>query len=137
MRFLFAGPARTGLLHADPHPGNFRIMPDGRLGVVDYGAVARLPDGRAARGGPLLRAAVDGDYEAVTDGLRDDGFLRPGAGLDADTIERYVGPFVEPASAEVFTFSREWMRAQMARVSAPPPRASARRCGSTSRASTC
>ena len=32
VRFLFAGPARTGLLHADPHPGNYRIMPDGRLG---------------------------------------------------------------------------------------------------------
>src|SRR5680860_678197 len=32
VRFLFDGPARTGMLHADPHPGNFRIMPDGRLG---------------------------------------------------------------------------------------------------------
>ena len=32
-RFLFSGPARTGLLHADPHPGNFRLLagdaPDG------------------------------------------------------------------------------------------------------------
>ena len=54
MRFLFAGPARTGMLHADPHPGNFRVLPaddgsPGRLGVLDYGAVARLPDGGAAR----------------------------------------------------------------------------------------
>ncbi len=28
-RFLFSGPARTGLLHADPHPGNFRLLPGG------------------------------------------------------------------------------------------------------------
>ena len=39
---------RTGLLHADPHPGNFRTLPGptapGRLGVLDYGAVARLPE---------------------------------------------------------------------------------------------
>ena len=28
VRFLFAGPARTGMLHADPHPGNFRVIPD-------------------------------------------------------------------------------------------------------------
>ena len=54
MRFLFAGPARTGMLHADPHPGNFRILPDRRRlapagsGVLDYGAVARLPERRAA-----------------------------------------------------------------------------------------
>ena len=43
----FDGPARTGMLHADPHPGNFRILPTddgepGRLGVLDFGAVARL-----------------------------------------------------------------------------------------------
>src|SRR3546814_17828064 len=44
-RFLVAGPTRTGLLHADPHPGNFRILADGRLGLVDYGAMARLPCG--------------------------------------------------------------------------------------------
>src|SRR5262249_33672647 len=40
VRFLFSGPKRAGLLHADPHPGNFRLLPDSRLGVVDYGAVA-------------------------------------------------------------------------------------------------
>ena len=45
VRFLFSGPERAGLLHADPHPGNYRITPDGRLGVLDYGAVARLPEG--------------------------------------------------------------------------------------------
>ena len=121
VRFLFAGPSRTGLLHADPHPGNYRIMSDGRLGVVDYGAVARLPDGVPPEVGRILRAAVEGDFEAVTAGLQEVGFLRPGAGLDAAMIERYVGPFVEPASAENFTFSRDWMRAQMARVGAPTP----------------
>src|ERR1035438_8064318 len=26
VRFLFSGPARVGLLHADPHPGNFRML---------------------------------------------------------------------------------------------------------------
>ena len=45
VRFLFAGPSVVGLLHADPHPGNFKLMKDGRLGVVDFGLVARLPDG--------------------------------------------------------------------------------------------
>ena len=32
LRFLLSGPARARLLHADPHPGNFRALPDGRLG---------------------------------------------------------------------------------------------------------
>lgn len=119
VKFLFAGPARTGMLHADPHPGNFRIMPDGRLGVVDYGAVARLPGGLPVEVGSVLRDAVDGDYDAVRDQLRELGFLRGSVDLTAEEIERYIGPFVEPASAETFTFSRDWMRRQMARISAP------------------
>ena len=45
IRFLLSGPARAGLLHADPHPGNFRLLDDGRLGVLDFGAVDRLPGG--------------------------------------------------------------------------------------------
>lgn len=119
VRFLFAGPERAGMLHADPHPGNFRIMPDGRLGVVDFGAVARLPQGLPESMGRLLRHAVDDDYDAVLDGLRDEGFLKARSDLDADTIARYIGPFVEPARVERFTFSREWIRAQTLRVSAP------------------
>lgn len=119
VRFLFAGPERAGMLHADPHPGNFRIMPDGRLGVVDFGAVARLPDGLPESMGRLLRLVVDGDFEAVIDGLHDEGFLKRGVELDAETIARYLGPFAEPARVERFTFSRDWMREQMQRVSAP------------------
>src|SRR6266704_5830227 len=55
VRFLFSGPARVGLLHADPHPGNFRLLADGRLGVLDFGAVDRLPDGFPPFFGKLLR----------------------------------------------------------------------------------
>ena len=29
---------RQGLIHADPHPGNYIVLPDGRLGVLDFGA---------------------------------------------------------------------------------------------------
>lgn len=31
-----------GTVHADPHPGNFTVMPDGRLGVLDFGSVKRF-----------------------------------------------------------------------------------------------
>ena len=35
----------TGFLHADPHPGNFLIQPDGRLCIMDYGMMTEiLPD---------------------------------------------------------------------------------------------
>lgn len=121
VRFLFAGPSKAGLLHADPHPGNFRVLPDGRLGVVDYGAVARLPDGLPAAIGPLLRSAADGDYDAVVAGLRDEGFLKPGTQVDPEVLKRYLAPLVEPVVNETFTFDREWLRRQSQRIAAPGP----------------
>ncbi len=119
VRFLFSGPERVGLLHADPHPGNFRILADGRLGVVDFGAVARLADGLPALMGELLREAVAGDYDAVLAGLRAHGFVKASINLDVDDLRTYLGPFVEPAATERFQFSRAWMRDQFTRISDP------------------
>jgi predicted unusual protein kinase regulating ubiquinone biosynthesis (AarF/ABC1/UbiB family) len=31
-------------VHADPHPGNFLLQPDGRVGVIDFGCVKEIPD---------------------------------------------------------------------------------------------
>src|ERR1700709_229006 len=31
-------------VHADPHPGNFMITPEGKLGVIDFGCIKELPD---------------------------------------------------------------------------------------------
>ncbi|HKE71292.1 MAG TPA: AarF/ABC1/UbiB kinase family protein [Nocardioidaceae bacterium] len=120
VRFLFDGPRRTGLLHADPHPGNFRLLADGRLGVVDYGSVARLPEKTLPPPiGRLLRRAVEDDYDAVVEGLRDEGFIKPGIDIPVQVLRDYLAPFVEPARQERFQFSREWMRRQAARMNDP------------------
>ncbi|MBD1366913.1 AarF/ABC1/UbiB kinase family protein [Mucilaginibacter sp. ZT4R22] len=31
-------------VHADPHPGNFMITPDGKLGVIDFGCIKVMPE---------------------------------------------------------------------------------------------
>jgi hypothetical protein len=110
VRFLFSGPARAGLLHADPHPGNYRVLPDGRLGVLDFGACARLPDGLPPQMGVLLSTALRGDAETVVAGLRAEGFLKPQITVDPQALLDYLAPFVEPASVDRFRFSRDWMR---------------------------
>lgn len=115
-RFLLSAPARAGLLHADPHPGNFRITPDGRLCVLDFGAVAHLPDGLPTAIGSLLHIALDGDAQTVIDGLRDEGFIRPHIDVDADQLLGYLEPFVEPARYEEFQFTRAWLRGQFNRI---------------------
>ena len=120
VRFLFSGPARAGLLHADPHPGNYRLLTDGRLGVVDYGAVARLPGGGLPLViGTLMGHAVRDEYDDVLAGLRANGFIKPSVRVDPEQIRDYLGPFLEPAATETFQFSREWMRGQFARINDP------------------
>ena len=125
VRFLFEGPARAAMLHADPHPGNFRVLPTedgslGGIGVVDFGAVARLPEKSLPRSiGSLIRIAAYDDYEDVVAGLRAEGFIKPNITVDADELRDYLGPFIEPARRETFTFSRAWMREQFQRVGDP------------------
>ena len=117
VRFLFAGPSIVGLLHADPHPGNFKIMSDGRLGVVDFGLVARLPDGLPRAMGRILRIAMNGDARQVAEGLREEGFVA--SDIDAEDLLDYLSPFVEPAKVPEFEFNRDWMRKQFLRVRDP------------------
>ncbi|AJT64527.1 hypothetical protein T261_2856 [Streptomyces lydicus] len=127
-RFLFSGPARTGLLHADPHPGNFRLLPgddpDGpagqwRLGVLDFGTVDRLPEGLPPTIGTSLRMTLDGEADAVYQLLCEEGFVKETIELDPDAVLDYLLPIIEPAQAEEFTFTRDWMRRQATRVGDP------------------
>ncbi|MFF7727195.1 ABC1 kinase family protein [Streptomyces sp. NPDC008001] len=127
-RFLFSGAARTGLLHADPHPGNFRLLtgddPDGppekwRLGVLDFGTVDRLPQGLPPEIGTALRLTLDGEAEAVHELLREEGFVKPEIELDPGAVLDYLLPIIEPAQAAEFTFTRGWMRAQATRIADP------------------
>jgi predicted unusual protein kinase regulating ubiquinone biosynthesis (AarF/ABC1/UbiB family) len=117
--FHFSAPTRASLLHADPHPGNFRILADGRLGVLDFGAVARLPDGHPEPVGRLTRLALDGDAQGVLDGLRAEGFVKPGVDVDAEEVLSYVKPVLEPIAVEEFRFNRAWLRAEAARIANP------------------
>ncbi|MFI1989676.1 ABC1 kinase family protein [Actinoplanes sp. NPDC020271] len=115
----FSAPARAGLLHADPHPGNFRILPDGRLGVIDFGAVARLPEGHPEPIGRLVRLALDGDAEGVADGLRDEGFIRRDEKIDAKAVLSFLRPMIEPVAVERFRFTRSWLRGEATRIANP------------------
>ncbi len=119
-RFLFSGPARAGLLHADPHPGNFRMLADGRLGVLDFGAVDRLPDGLPPFIGKLLRIMHgDGDIREAEDELREQGFVREGIQVDLDALYAFLAPLAEPSRVDTFKFSREWLRGEAQRVADP------------------
>jgi predicted unusual protein kinase regulating ubiquinone biosynthesis (AarF/ABC1/UbiB family) len=114
--FHFSAPSRSGLLHADPHPGNFMLGADGRLRVIDFGAVARLPDGLPRTLGLMTRLALDRRSDDLLELLRTERFVRPGTELHAEDVLNYLGPFVEPLREERFKFTRKWLQKQAERV---------------------
>ncbi|MBV9140032.1 MAG: AarF/ABC1/UbiB kinase family protein [Pseudonocardiales bacterium] len=114
--FHSSSPTRTGLLHADPHPGNFLRLNDGRLGVLDFGAAAKLPGGAPRTLGVAIRLAVEERSEELLELLRSAGFVRPGMPLRAEDVLAYLGPFADPLRTETFHFTRAWMQAQAERV---------------------
>ncbi len=109
-RFHFSSPEIVGLLHADPHPGNFMITPEGKLAVIDYGACAPLPGGFPELLGRILALAVAEEYGQLTELLHANGWVLPGRTLTEQEIEEYLRPFTDPIRSESFHFTRRWMQ---------------------------
>ena len=88
--FLLRGPAPARISCTPTrHPGNFRITDDGRLGVLDFGAVNRLPHGLPTSLGRVLTEALAGDAVALEAVLRDEGFIRKGVDIDPEALLAY------------------------------------------------
>jgi predicted unusual protein kinase regulating ubiquinone biosynthesis (AarF/ABC1/UbiB family) len=86
------------------------MLADGRLGVLDFGAVNELPDGLPVEMGQLLTMALAGDSEGALEGLRQHGFVRANVDIDADVLLSFLEPFIGPLRTETFTFTRAWLR---------------------------
>jgi ubiquinone biosynthesis protein len=81
-----------GVFHADPHPGNVLLCPDGTLVLLDFGSVGRLDPHLRAALQRLLLALDRGDPGALCDALLD-LVVRP-ADLDEQRLERALGSFM-------------------------------------------
>ena len=116
---MLGAPRRTGLLHSDPHPGNFRLLADGRLGVLDFGSSLELPNGLPETFGHLISALRSDDVDKVTRALRDAGLVRPDQHIETAKLMDYLAPFSEPARHEVFHYTRDWLRSEFGKVNDP------------------
>ena len=64
---------RHGVFHADPHPANIFVLPDGRLGLVDFGQIGSLSEGDMRRLTRLLVDCVNENVDALPRRLYDLG----------------------------------------------------------------
>jgi predicted unusual protein kinase regulating ubiquinone biosynthesis (AarF/ABC1/UbiB family) len=116
---IYAPAACTGWMHADLHPGNFLLLPGGRLGMLDFGAVAATPGGIPGPFGQLAAAVLAGDEAAVVSLARQVGALAPDAEVDPQLILELLHPIAATGAADSFTYSRPWLRGLMAHLAEP------------------
>ena len=91
----------AGFFHADPHPGNFLVLDDGRIALLDFGMVGELDEEMSRALLRLLRAIVRQDPNGVADCLDRIGVLRLPSDRDAvrrearHLIQQYHGLSVD------------------------------------------
>ena len=106
----FDAPSRVGLMHGDAHPGNFMLMDDGRMAVIDFGAVAPLPNGLPIALGQMIRLAQQRNYDELLPTMEKVGFIQKGEQLSIADIDEMLAQYVEPVEVPVFHYTRKWLQ---------------------------
>ncbi|NCD15778.1 MAG: AarF/ABC1/UbiB kinase family protein [Actinobacteria bacterium] len=81
-----------GIFHADPHPGNIMILPDGTVALIDLGSVGRLTKDDRQGLMHLLHAVQVQDAEMLTDAILQ--VVDRSANLEVDRLQRALGAFM-------------------------------------------
>ena len=92
---------RFGFFHADPHPGNLAVAPDGALIYYDFGMMGLLSDALRRRLGSMVRAAAARDSAALVEELQAAGVIA--RGIDVGPVRRLVRLMLKEALTPPFS----------------------------------
>jgi predicted unusual protein kinase regulating ubiquinone biosynthesis (AarF/ABC1/UbiB family) len=106
----YDAPRRLEMMHGDAHPGNFMLLPDDKMGVIDFGAVAPLPGGVPIELGLMVRYALNKDYDNLLPTMEKVGFLQKGEKIPPREIDDMLRQYVEPIEVDVFHYTRKWLQ---------------------------
>ncbi len=87
-----------GFFHADPHPGNLRIMADGRVGIFDFGMVGQLSPTLKQHTINAFLHVIQRDYKALIDDFIGMGFLD--RSVDREALYQDLAPIVDQRFSE-------------------------------------
>ena len=87
-----------GFFHADPHGGNMLVLPDGRLGLIDFGSVGRLSQKGKDAIINMFLALISEDYEALVQEYLDLSPPLPGSRTSSTVarLEEEIGSLFKP-----------------------------------------
>ena len=76
-----------GFYHGDPHPGNLVVLPDGAIGLLDFGMVGRLDEQLREDIEDMLVAIVSQDAQQLTSLVMRLGAVPPGLDEPALSVD--------------------------------------------------
>jgi hypothetical protein len=85
-RFYYGSVRHLGAYNADPHPGNYLLLSDGRVSFLDYGSVKTLSSERVQLMADYCLAAAAGDADRAKQLLGDLGYLPNPEALTAERL---------------------------------------------------
>ncbi|TYI62468.1 hypothetical protein E1A91_D10G246300v1 [Gossypium mustelinum] len=77
----------TGMLHADPHPGNLRYTASGRIGFLDFGLLCRMEKKHQFAMLASIVHIVNGDWSSLLQALTEMDVVRPGTNIRRVTMD--------------------------------------------------
>src|SRR5919206_634556 len=89
-RFCFGSIYHLQHFNADAHPGNYLLMPDGKVAFLDFGMTKHLDKDQIELEITALDAIFDGDPEELRVALHDLGFLNNPQKVDAEQLMEHV-----------------------------------------------
>lgn len=113
-RYSFGSIYRHGLFNGDPHPGNYILLPDGKVAFVDYGCVARFSDDTIAGFLRVLRALYAHDLPAWRAAIEDIGILQRAAPFTDEELYDHMHWYWAPILDDNVKFTPE-LAAEMVR----------------------
>ena len=84
-----------GLFHADPHPGNTLVLPDGRVSLVDFGIMGYLDEEAMLQIANIFLGYAEHDYDMIIDAFLSAGLLDPDQ-IDMDAFRIDLKDVSEP-----------------------------------------
>lgn len=89
-RFYCGEMYRTGFFCADPHPGNIMLLPDGRVGFVDFGLCMDMDPEDAEVQRKVFRALLTGDDDEAFELAVAAGFLADPEAMERSAATEYI-----------------------------------------------
>ena len=113
MRAVWGPLLLSGVIHSDPHPGNFLLLPDGKVGVLDFGAIKQLSPAWLDVNRRLFTHVVKGEAFDVIELSIQSGFEFDDVLSARDFVQTVLDIATRPPQSRDFDFAQSYLSRDM------------------------